>query len=128
MNRSHKRAVWLLISVVIADVISGLIVSAVEHVPAWHGIYCTMGITTTVGCDIPFTTWPSYALAWLAMVMLVPLWAAIFSFFTSGLTASHLDKQTAEFHAKTDAQTAEFHAKTDAQTQQLKDHVDGSPR
>lgn len=110
MNKHLRRAALLLASVVTADVIAGFIVAVAEHVPAWHGIYCTVGLTTTDGCDIPFHSGATYAVATIAMILFVPLWGAVFSFFTSGLTASHVD------------------AKTDRQTQDLKEHVSDTAR
>lgn len=109
MNRQHKRAAALLLAVITADVIAGVIVAAAEHVPVWHGIYCTVGLTTTDGCDIAFHSAATYGVAVIAMVLFVPLWASIFAFFTSGLTTAHmethLDKVTSE------------------QTRDLKEHV-----
>lgn len=123
LNIHHKRAVWLLIGVIVMDVVSGLVIAATENVPVWHGIYCTSGLTTTDGCDIPFTSTLSYVMAWVAMILFVPLWSAVFSFFTSGLTADHVD-------ALADGHTADIKkhvsALTATQTQQIKDHVDGS--
>lgn len=104
-NRHHKRALFLLIGVIVADVISGLVIAWTEGVPAWHGVYCTVALTTTDGCDIAFSSGLTYAVATVAMVLFVPLWASVFSLFTAGLTADHVDD------------------KTDKQTQEIKDHL-----
>lgn len=105
MNLHHKRATGLLVAVISADIVAGILVAAAEHVPTWHGVYCTVGLTTTDGCDLAFHSTATYAIATVAMILFVPLWGAVFSFFTSGLTADHLD------------------AKTDKQTKELKEHI-----
>jgi hypothetical protein len=105
LNLHHKRAAVLLALVTVADIVSGVLLAAAEHVPVWHGVYCTVGLTTTDGCDLAFHTWPSYSLALIAMVLFVPLWGTVFSFFTTGLMADHVD------------------VKTDKQTQDLKEHL-----
>lgn len=109
-NSHHRRALGLLSGVVIADTISGLVIAWAEGVPAWHGVYCTVALTTTDGCDLTFHTGTTYAVATVAMILFVPLWAAVFSLFTAGLTADHVDH------------------KTDKQTDELKEHVSDAAR
>jgi hypothetical protein len=96
VNVHHKRALAILTVVVVLDVISGLLMAAAERVPAWHGIYCTFGITTTNGCDLVYTSSRAYAIASFAMILFVPLWAGVFSFFTTGLTADHVDARAGD--------------------------------
>lgn len=105
MNIHHKRALAVLLSVTLLDVFAGIALALTESVPVWHGVYCTIGLTTTDGCDIPLHGGLAYALSALAMILFVPLWATAFSFFTTGLTADHVDR------------------KTDRQTQELKEHL-----
>jgi hypothetical protein len=96
LNLHHKRAVFLLAGVAAADIIAGLLMAAVQHVPAWHGIYCTFGITTTNGCDLAYGSGKAYVIASVAMILFVPLWAGVFSLLTAGLTADHVDRRHAE--------------------------------
>jgi hypothetical protein len=93
VNVHHKRAVALLLAVAIGDVCIGLLLGRAEHTGAWHGLYCSVGLTTTEGCDLPFHGWPTYTLATLAIIFMVPLWSAIFSLFATGLVADHIDKR-----------------------------------
>lgn len=104
-NLHHKRALIVLGAVTLLDVVTGVILASIDHVPAWHGVYCTVGTTTTVGCDLPLHGGLAYGISAIAMVLFVPLWGTAFSFFTTGLTADHVD------------------AKTQAQTDELKDHM-----
>lgn len=105
-NWHHKRAVQILALTVSLDAIFGVLYSFAERIPALHGMYCALGTATTVGCDIPPDNGFGYVLEVAMMLTVVPLFAAVFSFFTSGLTSDHVEKLT------------------DAQTQQIKDHVD----
>jgi HAMP domain-containing protein len=102
-----------------------------------HGLYCAIGTATTVGCDIPPATGPAYVLTVAMMVTVVPLFAAVFSFFTSGLTAGHVDALTdqqtraitghvdAKTEQQTSAITGHVDAKTEQQTTEIKSHVSG---
>lgn len=92
MNRHHHRAGWLLGAVVFADVVTGYLMAAAEHVPAWHGVYCTVGLTTTDGCDLALHGW-AYVVAAIAMILFVPLWTGVFSLVTTGLLADHIDSR-----------------------------------
>lgn len=100
VNVHHKRAFRVLVITVILDVFLGALVAVADHVPVWHGVYCAVGTATTVGCDLsPKSGW-SYALFTVMMLTIVPLFTAIFSFFTTGLTSDHVEnvtqRQTAE--------------------------------
>jgi isocitrate dehydrogenase kinase/phosphatase len=92
----HQRAAWVVGAVLVLDAVFGLLMAAAAHVPAWHGIYCTTGLTTTDGCDIAFSNGREYVIATLAMVLFVPLWTGAFSLFTTGLLADHVDKRHRE--------------------------------
>lgn len=91
MNVHHKRAVAVFVAVLAADVALGYLLAGVQHVPAWHGVYCTVGITTTNGCDLAYSSGASYLIATVAMVLLVPFWSGVFSLFTTGFVADHVD-------------------------------------
>jgi hypothetical protein len=104
-NRHHKRALLLLLGVILADVAAGLVIAWAESVPAWHGVYCTVALTTTDGCDLTFHSGATYAVATVAMILFVPLWASVFSLFTAGLTADHVNDAT------------------ERQTKEIKDHL-----
>lgn len=115
-NLHHKRAVIVLVAVTLLDVVAGLALAAIDHVPAWHGVYCTVGTTTTVGCDLPLHGGLAYGISSVAMVLFVPLWATAFSFFTTGLTADHVNSLT-------DRQTETVAKLTEDQTREIKEHL-----
>lgn len=93
LNVHHHRALALLGVTAVAVLVLGAVLGQVTHTGEMHGIVCTTGYATTAGCDIPLHGRLQYALAELAMVLMIPLWAAVFSFLTVALTASHLDKR-----------------------------------
>lgn len=104
-NWHHKRAIQVGAATIVLDAVLGVLVAVADHIPVWHGVYCALGTATTVGCDIAPRTGYTYAIFAVMMLTIVPLFTAIFSFFTSGLTADHVD------------------AKTQQQTDELKDHM-----
>lgn len=93
LNVHHRRVVKILAATALADIILGILMGMTEHCSPWHGMYCTTGLTTTDGCDLAFHGWQAYILATIAMILMVPLWSAAFSFFTTGLTADHIDRK-----------------------------------
>lgn len=110
MNVHHKRALVALAVTVVLDVIFGVLYGWDDHIGVWHGLYCATGTATSVGCDVLPSDPAGYILSTLMMLTILPLFAAIFSFFTSGLTADHMDK------------------KTEHQTRELKEHVNDAVR
>lgn len=127
----HKRAVQILCVTIALDAAFGLLYSSAERIPVLHGLYCALGTATTVGCDISPDNAFGYALMVAMMLTVVPLFAAVFSFFTSGLTSDHVEKvtvkQTEHFTRVTQDQTAELKGHVDVattgQTAELKDHI-----
>lgn len=110
MNRQHRRALVVLCATVLLDAVLGTLYGLVDHIGVAHGLYCSTGIATTVGCDVVPVNGPAYVLSTLMMLTIVPLFSSMFSLFTSGLIASHVDD------------------KTDKQTQALKEHVSDTAR
>jgi hypothetical protein len=99
VNVHHRRAVTVFGLVLGLDVALGIAMAVTERVPAWHGVYCTVGLTTTDGCDLAFHGWQAYVIAAAAMVLLVPLWAGVFSLFAAGFVADHVDRRHHEQQA-----------------------------
>jgi hypothetical protein len=108
VNWHHRRAAVVLAVTVILNVILGTLYGFDDNIGVWHGLYCSTGIATTVGCDVPPNDVAGYVLSTLMMLLVVPLFTATFSLFTSGLVASHVDDRTSE------------------QTAELKDHISGT--
>lgn len=101
MNTQHKRALRLLGVTVLLDSVFGILYGMADHIGVLHGLYCSTGTATSVGCDVLPANGPAYVLSFLMMLSILPLFAAVFSFFTTGLTVAHID-------VKTDKQTAEI--------------------
>ncbi|HEY2088619.1 MAG TPA: hypothetical protein VGH54_21690 [Mycobacterium sp.] len=95
LNAHHKRALYALTITLLLDVILGVLYGQADRIPVAHGLYCALGTATTVGCDTGPATTAAYALSALMMLTVVPLFGAVFSFFTTGLTADHLDQKGA---------------------------------
>jgi hypothetical protein len=102
LNLHHQKAVRLLGIVVVLDVAGGAVFGAVDHCGLWNGLYFGVVTVTTVGYgDVTPHGWAAHIVALAIMVLIIPTWTAVFSFFTTGLMAEHVD-------AKTDRQTAEL--------------------
>lgn len=125
VNWHHKRALTVLWVAVLLDVVFGILYGLDEHIGIWHGLYCATGTATSLGCDVLPAGGTAYVLSTLMMLTILPLFAAIFSLFTSGLVATHVD-------TKTDRQTQDLKGhvdtKTTQQTQDLKEHVSDAAR
>jgi hypothetical protein len=91
LNKHHHRALYLLGVTVVLVVVLGWLMGTVTRTGPIHGVYCTAGLATTDGCDIALHGRLQYGLALAAMVLMIPLWSAVFSFFTTALLVSHHD-------------------------------------
>lgn len=87
----HRRALQVLGATVALDIILGFLYAWQDGIPALHGLYCAVGTATTVGCDAGPATAGAYVVSAIMMVTVVPLFGSVFSFFTTGLTADHVD-------------------------------------
>lgn len=108
MNVHHRRMIWLLGIVAVLIVLLGALYGYTDQqVGVWGGMYFAVVTVTTVGYgDVIPRGWEDHLVALAIMILIVPLWSAVFSLFTSGLIADHVD------------------AKTEHQTTALKEHVD----
>ena len=89
----HHRAAWLFGITVALVVFLGVLMGLATHTSPALGMYCTTGLATTDGCPLALHGWQEYTIGELSMVTTIPLWTAVFSFFTAGLTADHVDKR-----------------------------------
>lgn len=96
VNVHHKRALEVLAATVILDAALGAGYGYADHIGPLHGVYCATGTATTVGCDVSPHGWVAYALAFVMLLTIVPLFTSAFAFFTTGLTADHVDKNHEE--------------------------------
>jgi voltage-gated potassium channel Kch len=88
---SHRRAMVTIAAAAVLDTGLGSAFADVEHVSEPHGLYWALTTATTVGYgDIAPHTAAGHWIAALVMLTVVPLFAAAFSLFTSGLTEVHV--------------------------------------
>lgn len=118
-NAHHKKATQVLIATVALDAALGVAYGMADDIHWAHGMYCALGTATTVGCDVPPATGAGYVLSAIMMLTVVPLFAAVFSFFTSGLTVDHVDTATQK---QTDDLKAHVEEQTKSQTAEIKEH------
>jgi hypothetical protein len=102
MNR-RKLETWVIASAAALDVVLGILYSVAEHVPLWHGLYCALANAVTDGGDVSPTNGFGYAVNAAEFILVVPLFAATFSLFTTVLTTkdvkAHVDKRHEELKA-----------------------------
>jgi hypothetical protein len=120
LNPHHKRAIGVLAVTAVLDVILGTLYGIDDHIGVWHGLYCATGTATSLGCDVLPADGAGYVLSFLMMLTILPLFTAIFSLFTTGLMASHVDTRTEQ---QTDALKGHVDAKTEQQTTEIKGHL-----
>lgn len=88
----HRVAVLVIAAAVVLDQVFGLLFSLVQPMPLWHGEACALANAVTDGCDVAPRNGPAYAVTALEYMIVVPLFAATFSLFTSGLSSIHVQR------------------------------------
>ena len=86
----HRIALIVILAAIVLDAGLGLAFAAAEHLPAWHGLFCGLANAVTDGGDVSPTNPAGYMITAAEYVLVVPLFAATFSLFTSGLSAIHI--------------------------------------
>ena len=89
----RQRALETILVAAALDVIAGVIFAVVEHLSIGTGLYWAVATATTVGYgDVTPHTTAGRCVAVVAMLTVIPLFAATFSLITSGLSARHIDR------------------------------------
>jgi hypothetical protein len=80
-----RRAVLLLAAAAASVIAGGVVIAATWHVSFGHGLYCSLGTASTVGCDKQPVSPAGWIAAAAVMLTAIPLLAAAFG-------SLHLDK------------------------------------
>jgi hypothetical protein len=79
---------------VVLDIAGGIAFAITDHIAAWTGLYFATTTASTVGYgDITPHGWGPHLIAVGIMLTVIPLVSALFSLFTTQLTAKHVDKR-----------------------------------
>jgi len=88
---SHRAALVTIATAAVLDTGLGVAFGAADHIGAWRGLFFAVTTATTVGYgDLTAHGWLPHLLAVAMMLLVVPLFGAAFSLFTSGLTVTHV--------------------------------------
>lgn len=94
IHRHHRHAMRVIFLAACLDVILGVMFAAAQGISAWDGLYFATTTATTVGYgDITPHGWLAHVIAVLIMITVLPLFAATFSLFTSGLASRETEVQ-----------------------------------
>jgi voltage-gated potassium channel len=89
----HKAALITVSAAAVLDILLGAAFGVADHVGVWDGLYFATTTATTVGYgDIAAHGWLPHVLAVVMMITVIPLFAATFSLFTSGLANIHVQR------------------------------------
>jgi hypothetical protein len=88
--RNHRAALIVIATAIVLDTLLGLAFALAENIPIPHGLFCGLANAVTDGCDIAPHTHYGYEITTAEYLLVVPLFAATFSLFTSGLTNLHI--------------------------------------
>lgn len=109
---THRAAAVTIAAAAVLDTAAGLGFAAAEHHSIGTGLYWAVTTATTVGYgDVTPRTTAGHVLAVVVMLTVVPLFAAAFSLFTSGLTAGHVRRSEARVKAHVEDRLASHHEK-----------------
>ena len=99
----RKLELLVIASALSLDAVLGLLYAWDEHLPVWHGLYVSLANAVTLGGDVSPTNGFGYAINAAECLLVVPLFAAVFSLFTTILTShdvkAHVDRRHEEMKA-----------------------------
>lgn len=99
----HRLALLVIAAAVAADQLLGLGFALAQPLPLWHAEFCALANAVTDGGDVTPRGGAAYAITAAEYVLVVPLFAATFSLFTSGLAALHVQRAKDEIKEHVEA-------------------------
>ena len=81
----------------------GAVIAATWHLSFGHGLYCSLGVATTVGCDVQPPGTAGRVAAAAVMLTTIPLLAAAFGQIHLDRVRAHLDRHHRAIHERLDA-------------------------
>ena len=89
-----RRILTILGLSVALDVIFGVLFAFAQHIPVGTGLYFATTTASTVGYgDVTPHGWVPHVIAVAMMITVIPLFASVFSLFTTALTTAHVDRK-----------------------------------
>ena len=93
-RKALRPATLVLTASVALDVVFGVLFSVAQHVSLWNGLYFATTTASTVGYgDITPHGWAPHLISVAIMLTVIPLFSAVFSLLTTGLTSRHVDRR-----------------------------------
>jgi hypothetical protein len=90
--RRHRAALITILTAAVLDLLCAWAFSVAEHITFVLACYWAVTTATTVGYgDVLPRTGAGHVIAVITMLTCIPLFAATFSLFTSGLTSAHVE-------------------------------------
>jgi hypothetical protein len=80
----------VILSALVLDALLGWLYSVAEHLVLWHSLYCALANAITLGGDVSPVNGYGYAINTAECILVVPLFAAAISLFSSLITTKDL--------------------------------------
>jgi hypothetical protein len=106
---NHRAALLVIACALILDTACGFAFAAAEHISVLLGLYCALANAVTLGGDVSPTNGWGYAVNTAECILIVPLFGATFSLFTSGLTQIHVRGAEKRIKQHLEQRLAEHH-------------------
>ena len=89
-----RRILTILGLSVALDIVFGVLFAFAQHVSVGTGLYFATTTASTVGYgDVTPHGWAPHVIAVAMMITVIPLFASVFSLFTTALTTAHVDRK-----------------------------------
>lgn len=104
------RRAWLLLAVAAGVILAGAaLLAATWHLSYGHGLYCSLGIASTVGCDASPPGAAGRVAASVVILATIPALAAVFAMLTGLHLRGHLRASEERMKRHLEDRLAEHH-------------------